>query len=100
MSESEIRIDAKEIERLAKLAGLTIPDDLLPSLLESMRLMLQNFSVLRRVDGQPIVQHPTEVRFSLSDARRDVPRISSVNNALFLSKDFEENLFFVPKILD
>jgi len=100
MSEPGIRINAVEIEKLARLAGLTVQEEIVPSLIESMRVMLQNFAVLQEVAGPGGTQHPTEALLGLNDARRDTPRLDTDIEALCQSKDFEENLFFVPKILD
>lgn len=88
-----------ELDRLAELTGLSIDDARRERLARALDTMVEYFDL---VSGEAAPEGgaggPVEVVVALDDLRADVPVPSEPGRVVAASPDFEEEVFFVPRV--
>jgi len=92
-------ITRDEVEATASLAAIEVSDADIERLTEALGVVLEHFSVIEKVELETTVPGtPVERRCGLDELRADVAAPERGGEAVAAAPDFEDDLFFVPRV--
>ena len=89
-----------EVKITAELAAIELDEHSLSELTKSLRVVLQHFEVISKIDvNSNVCSSPIEKWVDMDKLRDDTPRTIDIGPVVRNAPDFEDGYFFVPRIL-